>query len=123
MLPVGLHQNAVTDTPVLDRVTHGDDPTDRLMPGHDRLGVRLVAGDLGQLLRGQPSDHVGLARVRIEGVQQLGVGEADPAGLDLEQQLVRARSADRLVGDDLDLVETGDQDGVLGGGETGHRCV
>ena len=63
---------------------------------------------------------VGLARVAIELVEQLRIGEADAAGFNLEQDLRRANGVNglRRVKDELLLAD--DLNRVLGGGNLGH---
>ena len=109
---VGLHEGAVTHLVALDTRAHGDDAGTALVSWHGRLVARDVAGDAGQLLGRQEGPHLALARVGLEGMQQLGVAEADAYRFHLAQDLRRAQRGHRLGrvqdgpvgGDDLDRV-------------------
>ncbi len=118
---VGLHQHALSHPVVLHLGSDGHDPAHRLVPGHDRTSTRLVAGDLGQHLGGQPRQHLALARMLVERVQQLGVRETDTDCFSLQQQLVRAEFIHGLGRVVHHLVSAHELDRVLGGWEfLGH---
>ena len=89
------------------------------MAGRHGLLVRVVGRDVLEGIQVDAADHVGLARVAIELVEQLRIGEADAAGFNLEQDLRRANGVNglRRVNDELFLAD--DLNRVLGGGESG----
>ena len=120
VLPVRLDEDAVADLEVRDLLTDLDDAGDRLVPGGRRLGSGAIAGDFSEGLEIDARDHLRLARVRIELVEELRIGEADAAGLDLEHHLMRADRIDRLVIVDHELVLADDLDCVLRFGIGGH---
>jgi hypothetical protein len=112
MAVVGLDEDALAGSVAAHVVTDRDDPARALVPRHRRPVARDVAGVLGECGRVQAREHVALPRMRGEGVEQLGVGEADPDRLDLHDELGRAGHGhglgpvvDQLPGtDDLDRV-------------------
>ena len=120
---VGLHEGAVADRVALDLRADGDDTGTGLVARHGRGFSGHVAGDRGQLGRAQERLHFTLARVRGEGVQQLGVAEADAGGLDLAQDLRGSGLRYGLLGVQARLVRGHDLDRVLGLGDIGHESI
>jgi len=120
VLPVGLHQHPVPHLEVRHLFPGGDDAPHRFVTGHRRLPARTIARNLGEGLGRDPRDHLRLARVGIEGVQQFGVAETDAAGLHLEQHLVRPHLVDGFGGVEHELIDPDDLDGLLGCGNVTH---
>ena len=120
---VGLHEGSVTDLVVLDLGAHGHDASAGLVAGHRGGLTRHVAGDGGQLCRRQEGEHLALARVRSEGMQQLGVAETDAGGLDPAQDLGGAQLRHGLLRVEHGLVRGHDLDRVLGLGDLSHESI
>ena len=120
VLPVGLNQQAVAHLVVRDLLADLHDAHHGLVAGRHCLPVRVVGRDVLQGLQVDARHHVGLARVAVELVEQLRIGEADAAGFDLEQDLRGANGVNglRRVNDELLLAD--DLNRVLGGGNLGH---
>ena len=120
VLPVRLDQQTVTNLEVRDGLADLHDAHDRLVARGHRLLIRVVGRNFLQRVQVDARHDVGLARVAIELVKQLRIGEADAAGFNLEQDLRRANGVNglRRVNDELLLAD--DLDGVLGGGNLGH---
>ena len=123
MAVVGLHQGSVADLVVLDLRADGDHASAGLVAGHGGRLAGHVAGDGGQLLGRQEGEHLALARMRGESVQQLGVAEADAGGLDLAQDLGGAQLGHRLGRVEHGLVGGHDLDRVLGLRDLGHESI
>ena len=120
---VGLHQGPVADLVALHLRADRHHAGTGLVAGHGRGVTGHVAGDRRQLVRTQEREHLALARVRGEGMQQLGVAEADAGGLDLAQDLGGTRHRHRLGGVERDLVGGHDLDRVLRLGDIGHESI
>ena len=120
VLPVRLDQQTVANLEVGDGLADLHDADDGLVAGSHRLLIRVVRRNVLQRIQVDARHDVGLARVAIELVKQLRIGEADAAGFNLEQDLRRADGVDELrrVNDELLLADN--LDGVLGGGNLGH---
>ena len=120
VLPVRLDQQTVTNLEVRDGLADLHDAHHGLVAGSHSLLVRVVGRDVLEGIQVDAADHVGLARVAIELVEQLRIGEADAAGFNLEQDLRRANGVNglRRVKDELLLAD--DLNRVLGGGNLGH---
>ena len=120
VLPVRLDQQTVANLEVGDGLADLHDADDRLVARGHRLLIRVVRRNVLQRVQVDARHDVGLARVAIELVEQLRIGEADAAGFNLEQDLRRADGVDglRRVNDELLLADN--LDGVLGGGNLGH---
>ncbi len=72
-------------------------------------------------LRRDAADDRALARVLVELLEQLQIGEAQAHGLDLHQDLVRPGPWHWLRGVEFQRAGTDELDGVLGFGElSGH---
>ena len=65
------------------------------MAGSHSLLVRVVGRNVLEGVQVDTRHHVRLARVAIELVEQLRIGEADAAGFNLEQDLRRANGVKR----------------------------
>ena len=120
MLPVRLDQQTIANLEVGDGLADLHDADDGLVAWSHRLLIRVVRRNALQRIQVDARHDVGLARVAIELVKQLRIGEADAAGFNLEQDLRRADGVDELrrVNDELLLADN--LDGVLGGGNLGH---
>ena len=124
---VGLDEDPLADPVVRDALADRDDPGDDLVPRDRGRLAGDVARDLRERLRREAADHLALAGMVREGVQQLGVREADADGLDAQEDLRGPRGRHRLGpvvdglarGHDLDGV-LGGRDGDAGGGGLGH---
>ncbi len=120
---VGLDQGAVTDLVVLDLGTDGHDASAGLVAGNGGLLAGYVAGDAPQLVWREERQDLALARVRGEGMQQLGVAEADAGRFDPAQDLGGAQLGHRLRGVECDLVGGHDLDRVLRLGDVDHESI
>ena len=120
VLPVGLDQQAVAHLVVRNLLADLHDAHHGLVAGSHSLLIRMVGRDVREGIQVDAADHVGLARVAIELVEQLRIGEADAAGFNLEQDLRRANGVNglRRVKDELLLAD--DLNRILGGGNLGH---
>jgi hypothetical protein len=87
---VGLDEDALAGAVAAHVAADRHDPTGAFVPRHRGPVARDVAGVLGERGRVQARQHLALPRMRGEGMQQLGVGEADPDRLDLHDELCRA---------------------------------
>ena len=120
VLPVGLDQQTVANREVRDLLTDLHDADDGLVAGRHGLLVRVVGRNVLEGIQVDTRHHIRLARVAIELVEQLRIGEANAAGFDLEHDLRRANGVNglRRVNDELFLAD--DLNRVLGGGNLGH---
>ena len=85
---VRLHEASFTDAVAPHLRADRHDAAYHLMTGNRGQLARYVARDLRQDGRVEAGQHLALARVRREGVEQLGIREADADGLDPREDLV-----------------------------------
>ena len=78
MLPVRLDQQTVANLEVGDGLADLHDADDRLVAGSHRLLIRVVRRNVLQRIQVDTRHDVGLARVAIELVEQLRIGEQMP---------------------------------------------
>ena len=98
VLPVRLDQQTVANLEVRNLLADLHDAHDGLVSGSHRLLVGMVGRDVREGVQVDARHHVGLARVAIELVEQLRIGEADAAGFNLEQDLRRANGVNGFAG-------------------------
>lgn len=94
---VRLDKAPFADAMAAHLVSHGDDAPNRLVPGDREQPTRRIRGDLGQHFRVDFREDRALSGVARERMQQLRVGEADPARFHPHEDLVRSRPRYRLL--------------------------
>ena len=114
---VGLHEASFTDAMAPHVGADRHDAAHHLMTGDRGQLARDVARDLRQDGRVETGQDLALARMRREGMEQLGIREADADSLDPGEDLVRTGRSDRLCPIVDEPRGSHELDGVLRGGQ------